>query len=69
MFPVLQDTTTDGVWTAYGAVKDDMVLIDLRDGAPGSIVASWMGSDMIAPATTDGRAELTATLDAFLAPP
>lgn len=66
LFPVLQDTEEAGVWAAFGAVKDDMMLIDLRAGLPGLIVESWMGAGKIAPATSDDQALLMAAIDGYL---
>ena len=60
--PVLQDTTDENVWSAYGAKKDDMLLLDVRQGAPGEIVEGWKSPNKIAPSTEDGLATLEAAI-------
>ena len=58
------DTTETELWTAYEAVKDDLVLIDQQGGAAPLIVESWMGAAKIYPSDESDKQTL---LDAFAA--
>ncbi len=66
LFPVLQDTTDAEIWSAYSALKDDVLILDLRDGMPGSIAAAWVGADKLTMYKEEDAAVLTATIDELL---
>ena len=65
-YAVLEDSSATGVWNAYGASKDDMVLISQVDGAAPVIVERLQGADKIYPAYGSGKDGLKAIIDTYL---
>ena len=65
-YPVLEDSTSTGVWGAYGAAKDEMVIIDHTGGGPPVVVESFQGSQKIYPSYASGKAELKEAIDTYL---
>lgn len=66
LFPVLQDTAEAEIWSAYSALKDDVLVIDLREGAPGSIEAAWIGADSLLLYKEEDAAILKGAVDELL---
>ena len=67
LFPVLQDTTEAGVWAAFDAVKDDVALLDMRDGEPGTVEKIFTGEEKLSIYTDEDAALLKQTIDDLLA--
>lgn len=66
-FPVLQDTDEDAVWLAFGAERQDMLLLDLQDGLPGGIVSTWtVATGQLDPTNADDLATLQAAIASTL---
>ena len=65
-FPVIMDTAEAQLWTAYEAVKDDMLLVNQLGGIAPTIVERWMGTDKISPSSESGKQTLQNAIDALL---
>ena len=68
LFPVIVNTTEADLWTAYEAVKDDILMIDQQAGGTPLIVEKWMGSSKIQPTSETGRQTLMDAIDAHMLP-
>lgn len=65
-FHILQDTIAAGAFTTWSAAVNDMVLVDLRGGAPGVILERWAGVGQLDPTQPDQYDDLWQVLEGHL---
>lgn len=65
-FQILLDTIAADAWTAWGVSVNDMILVDLRGGAPGTIVERWTGVGQLDPTQQDQYDDLLQVIEDHL---